>query len=454
MPPTQGKKRPKLVAALIETFGFSPLLASIVAMFLVGLGGAAILWLVLSAPPRTLTITSGPPGSSFQRNAEAYQKLLAEEKVTLRIVPSGGSQDNLKRLQDPNSGVDIGFVQGGLVEEPPPGLVSLGSVANQPLWLFYRGETRISRLSELAGKRIAVGAPGSGTYTLATALLGTNGITGAPTVFVDQEAESAANALVEGKVDAVFLMGDSAPIQTLRTLVRAPEIQLYSFDQADAYVRRFAYLNRIVLPRGAIDFGKDLPARDVVLVGPTVELVARQGLNSALSDLVLDTAKQVHKRASIMQRRGEFPAPLERDFPISEDAQRYYKSGMGLLYRTFHSFWLASLLNRVLVAIVPIVLVLIPAIRLFPLVYRWSIQLRIYRYYRPLLRLETDARTPLTPDRARELLARLDEIEQAVHDLKVPASFGYQFYDLRGHLAFVRTRLQSAAGMTPAPVVR
>lgn len=440
------KSRPALVTALIETFGFSPWLATLVALFLLLLAGAAVVWLWMSTPPRTLTITSGPPGSSFERNAEAYQEKLATRGVTLKILPSGGSLDNLKRLQSPDSGADVGFVQGGVVGESDiSDLVSLGSISYQPLWVFYRGTTRITRLSELAGKRIGIGAPGSGTHTLARILLEANAITGAPTTLVDQAAEGAASELLEGKLDALFLMGDSAPLTTLRTLIRTPDIQLYHFSQADAYVRRNAYLNKIILPQGAIDFGKNLPAQDVALIGPTVELVARKGLNSALSDMLLDVAQEVHRKPSILQKRGEFPAPLERDFELSPDALRFYKSGKGVVYNFVHSFWLASLINRLLIAIVPIILVLIPTIRYFPLMYKWSVQLRIYRCYRPLLRLERDAQMPLNYERAQELLQRLDEIHADVNKLRVPASFAYQFYALQGHVAFVRQRLRSAA---------
>lgn len=444
MQSTPDKYRPKIVTALIETFGFSPLWATIVALFLAFLAAAAVVWLWLSAPPSVITIASGPPGSSFHRHAEAYQKALAEEGVTLRILTTDGSSDNLKRLQAADSAVDVGFVQGGLVQSPPPDLVSLGSVAYQPLWVFYRGATRIERLSELAGKRIGIGAPGSGTHALALLLLQLNGISGAPSTFVEQASEVAAKDLIEGKIDAAFLMGDSASLGTLRTLSRTPGVQLYHFTQADGYVRRHAFLNKIVLPQGTFDFGQNLPSHDVALIGPTVELVARKGLNSAISDLLLDKARDVHGRATILQKRGEFPAPLERDFHISDDAQRFYKSGRGLLYDVFGSFWLASLVNRTLVVIVPMLLLLIPALRLLPIAYKWSVQLRIYRCYRPLLRLERESKTLLEREQAQELLARLDEIEQDVNALKVPASFAYQFYALRGHVAFVRSRLNTA----------
>ena len=437
------KTHPRMVSALIETFGLNPTLASIVVLVLVGVGLFLVYWFIQSAPPRTLVVTSGPPGSTFQRFADSYAKLLAKKGVTLQVRPSQGSLENLQRLKAAKREVDIGFVLGGVAEDTDLGeLESLGSVAHQPLWIFYRGTKRISRLSELAGLRIAVGAPGSGTRALALTLLQAFGLTATQATFLDNDADTAATGLQEGKLDAVFLVGDSAPLQTLRTLLRSPDVQLYSFAQADAYVRRRDYLSKIVLPQGSIDLGKNLPAQDVVMIGPTVELVARKGLHPALTDLLLEAAQDVHGKSSLLQRRGEFPVPLEHEFTLNEDALRYYKSGKGLLYRTVQSFWLASLINRVLVVFVPALLVLIPALRLLPIVYRWTIQLRIIRCYRPLLLLERDVAGPLTREQSAEMLRRLDAIDEAVNHLKVPASFANQFYVLRGHIAFVRDRLK------------
>lgn len=438
-------RRPKLVTALIETFGFSPLLATLVAGFLCLLGAAAVLWVIVSAPPRTITILSGPPGSSAQSRAEDYQKALAQHGIVLKIVPTGGSLDNLKLLQAPGAGADLGFVQTGLTGgTPPAGLVSLGSVSYQPMWVFYRAKAPITRLAELRGKRIGVGTPGSGGHALARTLLEANGIAGQPTVLVENAADAASKDLLEGRLDAIFLMGDAAPVQTLRTLNAAPDVLVYSFTQAEAYVRKLPHLNKIVVPQGYFDFSRNLPAQDTTLVGPAVELVARKGLNSAISDLVLGVAQQVHGKPGLLAKRGEFPAPIERDFPLSDDALRYYKSGKGFTYKLVSSFWLASLINRILVAIVPVILIMIPAVRFMPLVYRWTVLLRIYRCYRPLLRLERDAATSLKAERAEELLRRLDEIEREVNALKVPASFACQFYDLRNHVIFVRNRLKAA----------
>jgi len=439
-------KRLRIVNALIETFGFSPAMASAVALGLGLLCVLAAYWVVRSQPPRTIVITTGPDGSSFQRWAVQYQTQLATRGVRLEIQTSAGSLENLQRLQAHDSHIDIGFVSGGIAkEENLKGLVSLGSVAYQPLMVFHRSPVAITRLSELAGKRIAIGVEGSATRALALTLLQANGITGAPTVFVDEDAGAAATDLLAAKLDAVFMMGDSASSQTLRSLARSPDVQLFSFTQADAYVRKNAYLNKITLPQGSIDLGKNLPAQDVLLVGPTVELVARKNLNSALSDLLIEVAQTVHRNASLLQKRGEFPAPLEHEIPLSKDALNYYKNGQGYFPKLVDDFVLASVLNHTLIAIVPLILILIPAVRYLPVVYRLGIQLRFYRWYRPLLRLERDAFGPLSPDRVQELLIELDQIEIGVSHLKVPASFASQFYWLRSHIAFVRERLKDAA---------
>jgi TRAP-type uncharacterized transport system substrate-binding protein len=446
----QPAKRPAIVAALIETFGFSPAVATVVVFLVAVLLGLAAFWVIRSAPPRTVVLTSGPEGSSFRRTADNYQKALAKRGVALEIRPSGGSLDNLQRLQA--GAVDIGFVTGGISEgQDLGGLMSLGSVAYQPLLVFYRSPAPIERLSELAGRQVAVGAPGSAARVLALTLLKANGIEGAPTAFLDLDAGAAATALLEGKVDAIFLTGDSASTQTLRSLMRSQDVRLYNFDQADAYVRRYTFLNKIELPEGSIDLGRNLPASNVTLVGPTVELVARKALNPALSDLLLEVAREVHGRPGLLQKRGEFPAPLEHEFPLSAEAQRYYKSGMGFTYRIIPSFWLANLVNRTLVAVVPLAIILIPVLRVLPLGYRMRIRLRLFKCYRPLLKLERDSYGSLTPERVAELQARLDEIEHAVDAVRVPASFADQFYELRTHVAFVRQRLNAAEARLGKP---
>jgi len=396
------------------------------------------------APPTKIVMTTGTDGSMFENYAERYRKILARNGIALEIVPSLGSVENLKRLSDPKQHVDIGFVQGGLPVELRSGnLVSLGSVFYEPLFVLYWGSSPIDRLSGLRGRRLAIGREGSGAESLALTLLNANEIErGGPTALLSLPDEEALKAMLTHRIDAVFLAGDSAKPEEIRRLLHTPGVRLFDFAQADAYLRRFRYLNRIDLPMGAFDLGRNLPARPTTLIAPTVELVARGDLHPALSDLLIEAAQEVHSHGSLFQRAGEFPSPVERDFPISDDAARYYKSGRTFAYR-YLPFWIASLVDRMVVLLVPLVVLLIPAVRMLPAMYAWRIRTRIYRRYGQLMALERESERSEGAEEARSLLRRLDAIERAVINLKLPAQFADEAYVLREHINFVRARLSS-----------
>src|SRR5262249_41903087 len=156
--------------------------------------------------------------------------------------------------------------------------------------------------------------------------------------------------------------------------------------------------------------------------------------------LLIEAAREVHGRATLLQRAGEFPAPLEHEYRLSDDASRYYKSGKSFVYRHM-PFWLASLVDRALVLLVPIVVVLIPGLRLVPNICRCRPKTRIYRAYGELMALERAALSSPGPEERAELLTRLDEIERGVITVKMPGSVADQLYVLRRHILWVRERL-------------
>lgn len=413
----------------------------------------AALHFVRPAPPDTLTIASGVAGSRFNLAAQQYQKILKRNGITLKIVTTEGSLDNLNRLSAGR--VDVALVQAGLAHGGDAGdLVSLGSLFYVPLAIFYRSPTPLERLSQLHGQRIAIGPTGTGTRAVALELLKANEIEEqGPTQLFDLEGEAARKALLAHQVDAIFLTGDSASGATIVEMLHAPGVRLFDFPQADAYVRRFRYLSKLELPPGAFDLGENLPPAAVNMLAPTADLVAHSGLHPALSDLLLEAATEVNGGASLLQNAGQFPAPLLHDFPISADAARYYKSGKSFAYR-YLPFWLASLFDRAVVLLLPTLLVIVPLLRYLPAVYNWRIKSRINRRYRQLMALERQSLGELSPQQRSVLIKRLAEIEKSVITLKIPGSHAEHLYVLRQHMHFVREKLTRAADNpdeVPAP---
>ncbi|MES2499942.1 MAG: TAXI family TRAP transporter solute-binding subunit [Pseudomonadota bacterium] len=432
----------KMWAKLAAIYGGSIILFTIWMLGLFAIICLAVFLFFNSAAPTTITITSGEEGSIFQKNALKYKAILAKEGVTLNILPSNGSIDNLNKLNDKRLKVDVGFVQSGVAENiKVDKLMSLGSVAYQPMMIFYRGESK-SLIADFAGGRLSVGEPGSGTRALALNILKQNGILpGGNTQLIEKPSINPVEDLLQDKIDAIFVMGDSISVELIKNLVKTPGINIFNFDQAEGYTRRIKYLHKLVLPEGSIDLGKNIPVNDLNLIAPGVELIARDTLHPALSDLLLDVVSEVHSPASLFVKGGVFPNLNTLEYHISPDATRYYKSGKSFLYRDF-PFWMASFINRMLVVLVPLLLILIPAIKLAPSIYRWKIQLSIYPFYKALLELEKDA-FGSTPDvsKRQEIMDNLDKLEAKLSKIKIPAAFADMFYGLRGHINFVRTRL-------------
>jgi TRAP transporter TAXI family solute receptor len=405
---------------------------------------AATFWVafqfVQPAPPKKVVMTSGSEGGAYESYAAQYRDLLAADGVAVELRRSEGSVENLKRLMDESSGVSIGFVQGGITKAgDDEDLMSLAGLYYEPLWVFYRGGAELDHISRLRGRRIAIGPEGSGTRPLALQVLKLAGVDERNTTLLDLDANRAAEALVRGEIDAAMMVADTDTPLVAR-LLRDKRVRLMSFAQAEALTRHLHFLSHVVLPEGGIDFAANLPMRDVHLVAPTANLVVRDDIHPALISLLMEAATEIHGGAGLLRKAGEFPSAKGVDLAMSVDAERYLKSGPPFLQRHL-PFWLAVLIDRLVVMLVPVLAILIPVVRFTPAVYAWRIKSRIYRWYGKLKVLEIDMQSAKNAGEVGALVERLDAIEQSVSRIPTPLAFSEYLYNLRSHIELVRGRL-------------
>jgi len=398
------------------------------------------------APPDTLILATGGAGGAYQSFGAAYKEVLGRHGVRVIEQPSAGSTENLEWLRNPDLAVDAAFVQGGTARvQQDDALVSLGSLYNEPLWIFYReelaeGNGDLNQIAQLKGRRIAIGAVGSGTRHLAQDLLYASQIDVGNTRLLDQGGLGLARAFAAHKIDAAFLVGppQSAAVWTL---LHTPGVKLMSLAHADAYARHFPYLSSLVLPRGAISIATDLPPRDVRLVATTATLVVREDTHPALIGLLMQALSEAHDGPGIFQRPGEFPHAASADFPLAPEAARYYKSGKPWLQR-YLPFWAATLIDRMVVLLIPLFAVLIPVMRFAPGLYNWRIKNRIYRRYGELKFIEAEVDADPAKHSRAEWLRRVDAIEGDVNHLTMPLAFSDMLYTLRVHIGLVRATIE------------
>ena len=456
---------------------------------------AALAWslarFVSPSPPRTLTLSTGTVDGAYHQFGLKYQAILKDSGVLLVLAPSSGSVENLKRLGDGKA--SVGFVQGGLgllaldpfKDASDTTLRSLATVAYEPVWIFSRNIDLSNGLGALAGKRIAVGTADSGNYKVAASLLATYGVldangvpavampgplagttantpasllattpsnaTASTTQLILQGGMAAAAKLQSGQADAVILV--AAPqAQAVAMLLQDTTVELASLQHVDGLARRFPHFQVVSLKRGSVDPQRNLPLKDIAMIATTANLVVPEDLHPALAYLLLDAARQIHSRPSLVSRAGEFPSPQGTDFPLAEEADRYFKNGRPFLQR-YLPFWLANFVQRLILVLVPLIAVLVPVFKFLPTLLEWRQQNKLFRHYGELKFLEGDmASRALDGDETSAAFAQLDRIEREIKASKFALDFSDRVFTLRQHVDYVREKLRALPNPVAKPV--
>lgn len=410
---------------------------------------AACLWLsfqfIEPIPPRQIILASGPATSLYHEHAQRYVKLMARHGVTVTEKMTEGPGENLALLSDPGSAVDIGFVQGGQAEtQAANGVVMLASLYYQPLWIFVRRGAAVDSLAALAGKRVSLGMPGSGTNALGEPLLAANGVTGVNTTFVHVPTDRTQWMLHNDQVDVALLVG-GVRMPAVAAALADPALDLVSLANADAYPQRYRYLTRRTLYAGAIAFVPPVPVRDVALITTEAMLAARSTVHPAIVNLLLETIRDEHDDQGYFETPGEFPNWDQVDLPVSPDAIRHKRFGPSPLYK-YLPFWVATFVERFVIIVLPLLVIVVPVVQQLPKVLNWRARSSIYRWYGELKLLEREVAVRRGELPIEKWLSALDRIEHAAEQIKTPASFASESYTLREHIRLVRSAVLAKAG--------
>lgn len=385
-------------------------------------------------PPKKLRFASGSSWGAYNRFAQQYKDALAHQGLTIEVLETKGSTDNLRLLSEGKA--DIAFVQGGIKpEDPNIELHALGSVYFEPMWLFVRGDKKPALMSELEGARMAIGPEGSGTRAIALEILEDSGMTDKVTT-LPKSGEEAEKMLVAGELDALFLVGP-ATIPVIGRLLTTEGVELMQFSRANAYERRHQFLSVVPLYAGVIDMEAGVPPNDMEVLAPAATIVVGKDFHRALPAVFLAAARDIHGKGSILSEHGDFPSPLYCSFPVREEAKRFYQYGTSFLYRHL-PFYFAAAADRLAILLLPLLGLLFPIIRLLPPVYGWTMKRKIYRKYRALQTLEASIGEAPTG----ALLAQLTQMQIETQKLaSMPSWYAADIYGLRSNLERVRARL-------------
>ncbi|WP_291298810.1 TAXI family TRAP transporter solute-binding subunit [Elioraea sp.] len=391
---------------------------------------------VAPPPPRTIIIAAGPEGGAYLPAARRWAAILARQGVRAELLTTDGTVENLRLVTASPPLADLALAQGGVgSDETMPQLTALGAIAHEGVWVFRRRDLAATRLRDLSGLRIAIGPEGSGTRVLARQIIEGSGLT--DVTLLPLAGSDAAEALATGVIDAAVFVS-AAPGAAINRLLREPSVALLDFSiRTEAYTAAFPFLAAVRLPAGSVSLTEDIPGEDVTLLAPVVQVVAREGIHPQIVTLMMEALTEAHRGRPVFAASGSFPAAAPTDWPLHEDADRYWRFGPSFLKR-YLPFWVAVTIERAWVLIIPLVTILLPLSRIAPPLYRWQIERKVYRWYADVRSVEDALKDDGASADRDALLARLDRIAARVATTHVPLAYARPLYDLRQHIAFVR----------------
>ena len=413
----------------------------LVALLLAGL--FLLIWFAKPAPPTKVLMATGK-GGSYRVLGEKYQAYFKTKGIHLQLVETHGSLENLQHLIDRKDPIQAAFVQGGTMSaETVSGVLSLGSVDYEPVWIFYRSkafdESNKILDRDIIKLRMGVGPMGSGTHLQAMNIMKLNDLpTDGPNLKAMSNMEGV-EALEKGELDALILV-DGFDSPNVQRLITNPNIRLANFKRADAYTRLMTYFEELTIPMGGFNLANNIPAEPVDLISTTTNILIDDRLHPAIQLLFLEAAKDINGVKTYFAKAGEFPAYRNNEVPLSDEARYFYQKGTPALMK-YLPFWMAEFIERMFLLLLPFAAFAYPIIKSIPN-YRVNLaRKQINSLYKDLEKFEQTTIENFDPNKRQEYIEVLNEMERQVVDSKAAKLVTADCYTLRNNIEFIRNAI-------------
>jgi uncharacterized protein len=408
-------------------------------------------WSVFAPAPSQITITSGAKEGMYYKHAQRYAQAMREHGLTVDVLESAGSAQNIERLRDTKNPAQVGFVQGGfgqidraIASENRTNIQTIANVDIEPVWIFSRMKD-VDSLLQLQGMRVSIGLVGSGSRLVAIKLLEQVRLEPKDLVVSETTGLGAVNALTSGAIDAaIFVASANAPI--VAAMLAAPGVHLVTLKRSAALIERIPYLEPRLVAQGMLTPDGLQPEQDSVILTTIASVVVSENLHPALKRLTASVARQVHQDAGVFHKAGDFPNLKRIDFPSAPDARATLQHGLPW-FEQHLSVAAAQWAWCLLLIGLPLALLCWALCYFVPAFMRWTIESYVNRWYGELKFIEHDLETGKLSglDFAKHKI-QLRAIDNAVSQFEAPPEFMKRLFMLQKHTDFVRQKLVTQRG--------
>ncbi|MBB4824442.1 TRAP transporter TAXI family solute receptor [Sporosarcina luteola] len=276
-------------------------------------------------------LTGGTQGTYYSLGGALAEYIDSETGIKTTAEVSQASAANMTALKENKA--EIAFVQTDIAYYASKGemmfdgevvdnVSAIGALYPETVHLVTLEKTGIKTFEDLKGKRVSVGAPGSGTYANAEQLLEVHGLTMDDIQPQNLDFGESTDGLQSGQIDAAFITAGS-PTSAVEGLNASAQVYVVpvSDEKADELISKYQYYAKDVIPAGTYGLAEETPT---VSVGAM--LVVQ---NDIPEDLGYEITKAIYDNASKLQHaKGKLiKAETGLDgigIPVHPGAQKYF----------------------------------------------------------------------------------------------------------------------------------
>ncbi|WP_252502471.1 TAXI family TRAP transporter solute-binding subunit [Sporosarcina sp. Marseille-Q4943] len=276
-------------------------------------------------------LTGGTQGTYYALGGALADTISQETGIKTTAEVSQASAANMTALKD--GGAEIAFVQTDIAYYASKGemmfdgevidnVSAIGALYPETVQLVTLEKSGIKSFEDLKGKKVSVGAPGSGTYANAEQLLEIHGLSMSDIQPQNLDFGESQESLQAGQIDAAFITAGT-PTAAVEGLNASAQVYIVpvSDEKADELISKYQYYAKEVIPAGTYGLAKDTPT---VSVGAMLIIQ-----NDVPEDLAYEITKAIYDNASKLTHPKGALIKAETGLdgigiPVHPGAQKYF----------------------------------------------------------------------------------------------------------------------------------
>ncbi|MCS0672534.1 TAXI family TRAP transporter solute-binding subunit [Cytobacillus firmus] len=246
--------------------------------------------------PKFMSIVTGGTGGTYYPLGGSFAEIISDATgIDTNAEVSGASAENMNTLKDGNA--EIAFSQTDIASYAQEGKLmfegaavdnvsAIGTLYPETIQIVTTAKSGIKSVEDLKGKKVSIGAPGSGTAANAEQILEVHGIKLDDIQKQDLSFDESTAGIQDGNIDAAFVTAGT-PTGAVEGLSATEDVVIVPIEQdkIDALIEKYPYYVQDEVPSGTYKLAEAVP---------TVAVQAMLVVSNDLSeDVVYDVTKAI-----------------------------------------------------------------------------------------------------------------------------------------------------------------